>query len=411
MDPTAIPRTSPTPKLVLSRGMKVAGVGLSLMPLVGALADGVLSWGETTALGIVGLVAIGVIFVGLTRILLRRLARARTAGAQRTGSRALRVMTGVLILGYVALVAVLTMYGRDLAWFLWIALVVWVIGMLGLTILRSRAENLLSARARPRAEFGFYTSLFVLGIGILGLGAATIGLAVNALRNGDLFVFATVGVEALGLAILGALLLVARHVVVALALLGIGIMAIGFGVGSMVGGDGLFGSGVVAVGGATLISSVATLKLADPWTALAYFITGAAALYATFTSWNQGQWILAFALFLVGAVLCAATAFALSISDKDISQLFRHPNNLKPWSRERYTAIAVAAAVAVAAASAWLAITWRDGRGPGLFAVGGITFGLLAVEIALVVALAYRRVPVVPQVRRAKRSAVGGEDA
>ena len=157
--PTA-PRAG-TPRLVLSRGMKVAVAGLSVMPLVGALADGVLSWGETTALVIIVLVAIGVVFVGLTRILIGRLNRSRASVARKGFSRALRVMTASLILGYVALVAGLTLYGDDLPWFLWIALVVWVIGMLGLTILQSRAENLRSEKARPRAEFGFYTSMFV----------------------------------------------------------------------------------------------------------------------------------------------------------------------------------------------------------------------------------------------------------
>lgn len=403
----AMPRAdrAQTPRLVLSRGWKVAGAGLSIMPLAGALADGVLSWGETTAFAIVLLMGTGVIFVGLTRILMTRLSRPRAAAAQRNGSRTLRVMTGVLILGYVALVAALAMYGGELPWFLWIALVAWVVGMLGLTILLSRAENARSERARPRAELGFYTSMFVLGIGILGLGAATIGLAVNALRRGDVFVFATVGVEAVAIAILGALLLVARHAVVALGLLGVGIMAIGFGAGSIFGGDVLFGWSVVAVGVATLLSSAATLRLADPWTALAYFTTGAAALFATFTSWAQREWVLAFAFFLVGVVLCGATAFALSITDKDMAQLFRHPNNLKVWSRNRYTVLAVVASVAVAVSSAWLASTWRDGRGPGLFAVGGITLGLLAVQIALVVALARREPPTAPAKPPAKARA------
>ncbi len=389
--PTA-PRAG-TPRLVLSRGMKVAVAGLSVMPLVGALADGVLSWGETTALVIIVLVAIGVVFVGLTRILLRRLSRSRESVVRKGFSRALRVMTASLILGYVALVAGLTLYGDDLPWFLWIALVVWVIGMLGLTILQSRAENLRSEKARPRAEFGFYTSMFVIGVGILGLGASTIGLAINALRGGDVFVFATVGVEALALAGLGIVLLIARHSVVALALLGVGVMVIGFGVGSIVGGDALFGAGVIAVGGATLLSSAATLKLADPWTALAYLVTGAAALFAAFTSWNEREWVLAFALGLVGIVLCTATVFALSITDRDMAQLFRYPANVKVWSRTRYMIILVLAAIAVAASSGWLVNTWRDGRGPGLFAVGGITLGLFAVEVALIVALARRPAP------------------
>ncbi len=260
-----------------TRGWKAAGIALSIMPLIGALADGVLSWGETTFLAVVGLVFIGVVMVGLTRIMLRRLAKPRSAAAvRRGGSRALRAMTWLLIVGYVGLVAVLTTYGRDLPWFLWIALVIWVIGMLGLTIMQSRAENLLSDNARPRAEFGFYTALFIVGVGLLGLGAATIGVAVNALRRGDWFIFATVGVEAVAIVLVGALVLTARHIVVALGLLGLGIVAVGFGVGSIVGGDALFGSGVVTVGGATLLSAAATARLSDPWTALAYFVTGAA---------------------------------------------------------------------------------------------------------------------------------------
>jgi hypothetical protein len=395
-----------TPRAVLTRGWKAAGIALSIMPLIGALADGVLSWGETTFLAVVGLVFIGVVMVGLTRIMLRRIAKPRSAAAvRRGGSRALRAMTWLLILGYVGLVAVLTTYGRDLPWFLWIALVIWVIGMLGLTIMQSRAENLLSDNARPRAEFGFYTALFIVGVGLLGLGAATIGVAVNALRAGEWFIFATVGVEALAIVLVGALVLTARHIVVALGLLGLGIVAVGFGVGSIFGGDALFGSGVVAVGGATLLSAAATARLSDPWTALAYFVTGAACLFAAFTSWNQGEWVLAFAFFLVGAVLCAATVFALSISDKDMATLFRFPNNQKVWSMRRYAIVAVSAAVAVAVASAWLANTWRDGRGPGLFAVGGIAVALLAVEIALIVALTRRKAAVPVPRARAPRAA------
>ena len=178
-------------------------------------------------------------------------------------------------------------------------------------------------------------------------------------------------------------------------------MVICFGVGSIVGGDGLFGVGVVAVGVATLLSSAATFKLADPWTALAYLVTGAAALFAAFTSWNQREWVLAFALFLVGVVLCAAAVFALSITDRDMAQLFRFPNNLKVWSRNRYMILLVLAAVTVAASSAWLANTWRDGRGSGLFAVGGIALGLFAVEVALIVALAHRPIPPVMAPRAA----------
>lgn len=395
-----------TPRAVITRGWKAAGVALSIMPLIGALADGVLSWGETTFLAVVGLVFVGFVMVGLTRLLLRRLAKSRSAAARRAGNPALRVMAWLLILGYVGLVAVLTTFGRDLPWFLWIALVVWVIGMLGLTITQTRTEDLLSGRARPRAEFGFYTSIFVIGVGLLGLGAATIGVAINALRAGSWFVFATVGVEALAIAGVGALVLTARHIVVALGLLGLGIVVVGYGVGSIIGGDALFGAGVVTVGGATLLAAAATARLRDPWTAIAYFVTGAACLFAAFASWQQEEWVLAFAFGLVGAVLCAATVFALSITDKNMASLFRFPANQKVWSMRRYAVVTVSAAVAVAIASAWVANTWRDGRGPGLFAVGGIALGLLAVEVALIVALTRRKVVAAstPRATRARNS-------
>ena len=136
------------------------------------------------------------------------------------------------------------------------------------------------------------------------------------------------------------------------------------------------------------------MKLADPWTALAYLVTGAAALFAAFTSWNEREWVLAFALGLVGVVLCAATVFALSIADRDMAQLFRFPDE-----REGVVAQPVHDPVdpgrrrcgsIVGLARQHLARRPRT----GLFAVGGITLGLFAVEVALIVALSQRPAPV-----------------
>ncbi|MBC7596288.1 MAG: hypothetical protein H7288_20560 [Kineosporiaceae bacterium] len=299
--------------------------------------------------------------------------------------------TGALVVSavYVASVALIAwLRPTNTSGWVWVALIVHMTLFLSACALMIRFDDAAVERARHPAHLAFFACVFGCGVALMGLAAAVVAEALRAIWNGHAVTGVSIFVEAAALSATGLALLVARRVVASLALFGLGIALVGYGLASLASNDTLYGSSVIALAVTISVLGLAIWREADPGSAIGYFLAGGATVFLGIASALENRIVAGVGACVLALILFTMSGLALRV--RDTSDLFRHPNELRPWTSRRYLGVATAIGAVAISAAIWTGWTQGTHQGAVVYTAASTALAAGAINVALVVSLTKR---------------------
>ncbi|MCU1440499.1 MAG: hypothetical protein JWP85_1496 [Rhodoglobus sp.] len=349
-----------------------------------------------------GITALGFLLVGTMATVggpqVAKIGLRRSRAVRRRWGAIGAVIVSAVYVGSIALIAWLGPNGAS-PW-VWVSLVMYMIVLLTVCAIFVRYDDRAVARASDPAHLAFFGCVFLCGVAAIGLAAAVVHEALQAIWEGDIVTGVAIFMEAAALSATGLALLIARHVVASLALFALGIFLVGYGLASLTSNDTLFGSSVIVAGVATSVLGFALWRDADPGTAIGYFLVGAAAIFFSVASAIEGLRVVAVGAVVLGLILFTMAGITLRV--RRTSELFRHPNEVRPWTPRRYLIVATVVGAIAIASAAWAGWLYGTQQGSVVFTAASCAVAAGAISVALVASLGKRPLAVGPPAPAAK---------
>jgi hypothetical protein len=337
-----------------------------------------------------GIAALGFLLVGTLATVggpqVARIGLGRSRAVRRRWGAIGAVIVSAVYVGSIALIAWVGPTGTS-PW-VWVSLVIYMIVLLTVCAIFVRYDARSLARASDPAHLAFFGCVFLCGVAAIGLAAAVVHEALQAIWEGDIITGVAIFMEAAALSATGLALLIARHVVASLALFALGIFLIGYGLAALTSNDTLYGISLIVAGVATSVLGFALWRDADPGTAIGYFLVGSAAIFFCVASAIEGLRVVAVGAFVLGLILF--TMAGITIRVRHTSTLFRHPNEVRPWSSRRYLIVATIIGAIAIASAAWAGWLYGTDQGSVVYTAASCAVAASAISVALVASLGQR---------------------